>query len=534
MDEKPIYAVIYARVSTGSEQQAGSIPTQISRCRSYCDAMGWTIKEECFDQGITGTTLDRPGWKRVEELVKSGKVNMVVSTSLDRLARTDEFMPWLREVLHPANADFATIAERIDTSSAAGRLALGILIQIAQFQAEQTKEKTTAALQFRAEQGFCVVHPPFGTKPGEIKGIPEKNTETWPWLEFIFEKAAAGMPHYQILNTLRDNHVKGPKGGEMGRSTLDHIIANPFYIGVIRHKDKEYKAKHGCLIDEKTWKAAQWQKKAKRGRQPEIANYLLRGMVITDQLQITTPEKDAGKPVPMTPYFSKGRNATYPSYYRQDRRRKYGGVKAEVVNPEDTKWLASSVPANQLDEAVMDSLIQMASADQQEILLVRAEQAAEGLREEMRSRKARKEEELHSTKAELKKLSKATLEGAGSATARLMQEWDQQLKDLDLREQILIGEIQACDDVTYRLEQTRLETEATIEQLNTVQELRKSEDWTALREVLEILVDKVIVRAHEKTYEVRVQLNPLPVIREVFETIPNMQKAPAVGLEPTT
>ena len=73
-----------------------------------------------------------------------------------------------------------------------------------------------------------------------------------------------------------------------------------------------------------------------------------------------------------------------------------------------------------------------------------------------------------------------------------------------------------------------------IEQLNLVQELRKSEDWTALRDVIEILVDKVIVRAHEKTYEVRVELNPLPVIREVFETIPNMQKAPAVGLEPTT
>ena len=185
---------------------------------------------------------------------------MVLATSLDRLARTDEFMGWLREVLHPADADFATIAERIDTSNAAGRLALGILVQIAQFQAEQTREKTAAAMQYRAEQGLWVVRLPFGTMHGDVAGIPVKDPETWPWVEYIFEQAAACKPRADILGELKEKGIRGPSGGEFGRTTLDRFLSNRFYIGYVNHKGQEFKAKHKCLIARDLWNKAQREK----------------------------------------------------------------------------------------------------------------------------------------------------------------------------------------------------------------------------------------------------------------------------------
>ncbi len=89
-------------------------------------------------------------------------------------------------------------------------------MQIAQFQAEQTREKTAAAMQFRAENGLWVTKLPFGTKLGPEKGIPVKDPETWPWVEYIYQEAVAGTPRFTILEHLQAKGVKGPTGGEFG------------------------------------------------------------------------------------------------------------------------------------------------------------------------------------------------------------------------------------------------------------------------------------------------------------------------------
>ena len=525
MTEKPIYAVIYARVSTDSEEQAGSIPTQLARCRSYCAAVNWQIVEECYDQGISGTTLDRPGWKRVEQLVKSGKVNMVLATSLDRLARTDQFMGWLREVLHPAGADFATIGERIDTSSASGRLALGILVQIAQFQAEQTREKTSAAMQYRAEQGLWVTRIPFGTMQGDVKGVPVKDPETWPWVEYFFEQAAAGKPHSEILEALSQKGLRSPSGAEFGQTTLARVISNRFYLGYVPYKNQEFRAKHDCLIPEDLWRRAQNKTLRKVGRRPAAAAYLLRGKVVTDQLEIIEPLDLLGKPLPLVPYYSHGRSKQYPSYLRSDKRRKFGGLKARIVDLSATRWLLSSVPANELDKAVVDSLARLADADTRQVLLARAEGAAERMRQEASETKLRREEELAIVRQKIKKLVSMSIRQGDEASPRLVHKWNTELEVLELSEQELIGQVQACSDIAYRLEQASLEAEATLEQVNCIREFWDSGDIVNLRKVIDLLVEKVIVRASEKQYEVRVRLRPLPVVREVFETLPIMEEA---------
>jgi hypothetical protein len=264
----------------------------------------------------------------------------------------------------------------------------------------------------------------------------------------------------------------------------------------------------------------------------KIAPYLFRGKVMTDQLLITEPLKLKGQPVPLVPYFSRGRHATYPTYYRADRRRKYGGIKAAAADQADGLQLPNSIPAHELDEAVIESLVRLASADSRGVLMLRATDAASQLQLETRKQRRLKAEMLGKTRRKKTELIECTVRGAAAATIRLMEQWDKQLRDLDLEEQVLLGQLQACDDILGRLELAGLETEATFEQINLVSELWQTKDWKALRKLVELLVDKVIVRAREQEYEVRVRLYPLPVVRTILETIPNTREAALTGIEP--
>jgi site-specific DNA recombinase len=65
------YAAIYARVSTEDQGKGFSIPTQIEACQKLAAREDYTVPDAfvLIDEGISGTTMDRPGLRRLRELV---------------------------------------------------------------------------------------------------------------------------------------------------------------------------------------------------------------------------------------------------------------------------------------------------------------------------------------------------------------------------------------------------------------------------------------------------------------------------------
>ena len=63
-------AAIYARVSTEDQGKGYSIPTQIEACQRLAQQEGYHVPEShiFIDDGISGTTLDRPALRRLREL----------------------------------------------------------------------------------------------------------------------------------------------------------------------------------------------------------------------------------------------------------------------------------------------------------------------------------------------------------------------------------------------------------------------------------------------------------------------------------
>jgi hypothetical protein len=116
------------------------------------------------------------------------------------------------------------------------------------------------------------------------------------------------------------------------------------------------------------------------------------------------------------------------------------------------------------------------------------------------------------------------------SAAKVVREKD--LAYLKLLKQQLIGRVQACDDVVRRLELTELETEAAIDQVNSIEEYWNAEDYDRLKEVTDLVVGSVNVRATDKAFEISVRMHPLPVIREVLESTPIERKVAPTGVEP--
>ena len=77
---------LYARVSSEKQAKEGTIDSQVEALREYAKANHLTISHECLDDGVTGTTLVRPGLDRLRDLISEGLIQGILILSPDRLS----------------------------------------------------------------------------------------------------------------------------------------------------------------------------------------------------------------------------------------------------------------------------------------------------------------------------------------------------------------------------------------------------------------------------------------------------------------
>ncbi len=90
MQEQPNYNVgIYTRLSRDDERSGGSVSIENQKellTRSVKE-QGWTLYSTYCDDGVSGTTLDRPGLNKLIGDVTAGKVNLVLCKDLSHFGR---------------------------------------------------------------------------------------------------------------------------------------------------------------------------------------------------------------------------------------------------------------------------------------------------------------------------------------------------------------------------------------------------------------------------------------------------------------
>lgn len=157
-------AIIYTRVSTAGQVEEGvSMEAQRARAVAWAQANGYQVAGSFSDAGISGKrTGNRPGLQSALTTVCGVRRNVLVVYSLSRLARSTKDAIAIAERLEKAGADLVSLTERIDTTTAAGKMMFRMLAVLAEFERDLVSERTKAALAHKSAKGERVGTVPFG------------------------------------------------------------------------------------------------------------------------------------------------------------------------------------------------------------------------------------------------------------------------------------------------------------------------------------------------------------------------------------
>jgi DNA invertase Pin-like site-specific DNA recombinase len=135
------HIAIYVRVSSRS-QDLRSQETDLKRWAEGQDKAVVYYKDK-----FTGTTMDRPGWLKLQAAIERGEVSAVVCWRLDRLGRTARGLTALFADLQERGINLVSLGEGIDLAKPAGRMLANVLASLAQFETEIRRERQQAGIE---------------------------------------------------------------------------------------------------------------------------------------------------------------------------------------------------------------------------------------------------------------------------------------------------------------------------------------------------------------------------------------------------
>ena len=272
-----IRAAIYCRCSTDEQWQGkdfSTLESQAGICK-HAIAMkepdGWTLGRIYEDGGYSGGSTDRPGLKELIADIEEGHVQAVVVYRLDRLTRSIADFYELHQVFERHGVVFVSATEAFSTDTPTGELFLNLLLSLAQWERQLTRQRVSDKIAERSKRGYWNGgNPPFGYSYSKEKKLLLPDKEESTVVKEIFEKIAAGSPPVAVARKLnqdgvrtkcrsenrKDGSTKAIGGKRWVGQNVSRMVRNALYKGVIVHKGEEYPAKHEALINQETWQAA--------------------------------------------------------------------------------------------------------------------------------------------------------------------------------------------------------------------------------------------------------------------------------------
>lgn len=146
---------LYIRVSTAEQSIHGlSLETQQANLEEWARREQAEVVGRYIDPGVSARkkAAKRPGLQRMLGDVRAGKIDLIVFTKLDRWFRNVGEYYKVQEVLEQYHVDWKTIYEDYDTSTAAGRLKINIMLSVAQDEADRTSERIKVVFDAKRER----------------------------------------------------------------------------------------------------------------------------------------------------------------------------------------------------------------------------------------------------------------------------------------------------------------------------------------------------------------------------------------------
>ena len=216
----------YVRVSTQEQADGGvSLAAQESKVRAYASLHDLDLMEVIIDAGESAKSLKRPGLQKALAMLKRGEASGMIVAKLDRLSRS--VADWNRLIDgffgEKAGKSLMSVADSIDTRTAAGRLVLNVLMSVAQWEREAIGERTRDALAHKKSKGERVGQVPFGSRTDDGVNLVEDATEQEA-IKTVEEMRSRGMSCRAIAEELNCLGIKTKGNKQWHETTVRRIL----------------------------------------------------------------------------------------------------------------------------------------------------------------------------------------------------------------------------------------------------------------------------------------------------------------------
>ncbi len=219
--------VAYLRVSTAKQAADGvSVDVQREKIEAYARALGHSVVSVYRDEGLSGglAASERPGLRgALWDVEHRGNDHGLVVSSLSRLSRTVRDVLDLVDRSRDRGWHLVSLSESLDTSTATGRMVVGVLAVLAQFERELTAERTAEAIsKLRGDGRAFTSQAPYGYDFVDGRSVP--NVEEQWVAAYVAERTRQGWMPGVIAERLNEAGKFTRKGGKWNGDAVRRVI----------------------------------------------------------------------------------------------------------------------------------------------------------------------------------------------------------------------------------------------------------------------------------------------------------------------
>ncbi len=260
---------LYLRLSRDDEKlsESESITNQRDFLQRYAQAHALCVTAVFIDDGYSGTSFDRPDFKRMLAMIEEKLIDTVLTKDLSRLGRDYIQTGYFLEQYFPLhNVRYIAVNDGIDTAlGGAGNDMSPFRAVFNDMYARDISKKVRTALQTKKLKGeFIGSRPPYGYwKDPQDKNRLVPDGATAGVVQEIYRRYLSGESLAGIARALSREGIPAPSaryqpsgGGAWNDTTVGRILSNPTYAGDLtqnRSRKINYKLNRKITLPREAW-----------------------------------------------------------------------------------------------------------------------------------------------------------------------------------------------------------------------------------------------------------------------------------------